>query len=97
MFESLALCFAFRCSASLNMTPGPTQSENAFYHTMSPMNAFWNSLETLLGLGVEPKDLMLVQNSLRERPTTFAIFDSRAWNGAATSALSKNKFDPDGS
>jgi len=29
------------------------------------MNAFWNSFETLLGLGVDPKDLTFVQISLR--------------------------------
>jgi uncharacterized membrane protein YcaP (DUF421 family) len=29
------------------------------------MNAFWNSVETLLGLGVEPKDLTFIQISLR--------------------------------
>ena len=29
------------------------------------MNALWNSFETLLGLGVEPKDLTFVQISLR--------------------------------
>lgn len=29
------------------------------------MNAFWNSFETLLGLGVEPRDLTFVQISLR--------------------------------
>src|SRR5213083_2190031 len=29
------------------------------------MNAFWNSFEILLGLGVEPKDLTFVQISLR--------------------------------
>jgi len=29
------------------------------------MNAFWNSFETLLGLGVEPKDLTFTQISLR--------------------------------
>src|SRR5438874_8950539 len=28
------------------------------------MNAFWNSFETLLGLGVDPKDLTFVQLSL---------------------------------
>jgi len=33
--------------------------------TILPMNAFWNSLETFLGLGVEPKDLTFVQISLR--------------------------------
>src|SRR5207253_4160111 len=32
---------------------------------MSSMNAFWNSFEMLLGLGVEPKDLTLGQISLR--------------------------------
>ncbi len=32
---------------------------------MLPMNAFWNSFQTLLGLGVEPKDLTFVQISLR--------------------------------
>jgi len=29
------------------------------------MNTFWNSFQTLLGLGVEPKDLTFVQISLR--------------------------------
>jgi uncharacterized membrane protein YcaP (DUF421 family) len=29
------------------------------------MNAFWNSFQTLLGLGVEPKDLTFTQISLR--------------------------------
>jgi uncharacterized membrane protein YcaP (DUF421 family) len=29
------------------------------------MNAFWNSFETFLGLGVEPRDLTFVQISLR--------------------------------
>src|SRR6476661_10176441 len=29
------------------------------------MNAFWNSFEALLGLGVEPKDLTFTQISLR--------------------------------
>jgi uncharacterized membrane protein YcaP (DUF421 family) len=29
------------------------------------MNALWNSLQTLLGLGVEPKDLTFLQVSLR--------------------------------
>jgi len=33
--------------------------------TVLPMNALWNSLETVLGLGVEPKDLTFVQISLR--------------------------------
>jgi hypothetical protein len=29
------------------------------------MNAFWNSFETLLGLGAEPRDLTFIQISLR--------------------------------
>jgi uncharacterized membrane protein YcaP (DUF421 family) len=33
--------------------------------TILPMNALWNSFETLLGLGVEPKDLTFIQISLR--------------------------------
>src|SRR5439155_14172161 len=33
--------------------------------TILPMNAFWNFLETLLGLSVDPKDLTFVQLSLR--------------------------------
>src|SRR5947207_2099368 len=34
-------------------------------YTILPMNAFRNSFETLLGLGVEPKDLTFIQISLR--------------------------------
>ena len=33
--------------------------------TILPMNAFWNSFASILGLGVEPKDLTFVQISLR--------------------------------
>src|SRR5437660_7420854 len=33
--------------------------------TILPMNAFWNSFETFLGLGVQPKDLTFVQISVR--------------------------------
>src|SRR6516225_2575086 len=33
--------------------------------TIPPMNAFWSSFETFLGLGVEPKDLTCVQISRR--------------------------------
>src|SRR6266566_3870526 len=36
-----------------------------FGDTIPPMNALWNSFETLLGLGVEPKDLTFIQISLR--------------------------------
>jgi len=37
----------------------------ACHDTIWSMNAFWNSFETLLGLGVEPRDLTFVQISLR--------------------------------
>jgi len=37
----------------------------ACHDTIQSMNAFWNSLETLLGLGLEPRDLTFVQISLR--------------------------------
>src|SRR5437773_12523303 len=33
--------------------------------TILPMNEFWNSFETFLGLSVEPKDLTFVQISVR--------------------------------
>jgi uncharacterized membrane protein YcaP (DUF421 family) len=33
--------------------------------TILPMNALWNSLETLLGLSLEPRELTFVQISLR--------------------------------
>ena len=40
--------------------------DKAFHgDTILPMNAFWNSFEAFLGLGVEPKDLTFVQISLR--------------------------------
>src|SRR5450830_1759815 len=38
----------------------PTQGD-----TIVSMNAFWNFLQTLLGLGLEPKDLTFAQISLR--------------------------------
>ncbi|PYK08732.1 MAG: hypothetical protein DME61_08835 [Verrucomicrobia bacterium] len=42
-----------------------TRDKASHGDTILPMNAFWNSFETLLGLGVEPKDLTFVQISLR--------------------------------
>jgi uncharacterized membrane protein YcaP (DUF421 family) len=40
--------------------------DKAFHDdTILPMNAFWNSFETFLGLGVEPRDLTFIQISLR--------------------------------
>src|SRR5690242_4492256 len=37
----------------------------AWGDTISTMNAYWNSFETLLGLGVQPGDLTFTQISLR--------------------------------
>ena len=42
-----------------------TRDKESSGDTILPMNAFWNSLETFLGLGVEPKDLTFVQISGR--------------------------------
>ena len=52
------------------------------------MNAFWNSFETLLGLGVEPRNLTFVQISLRG----IIVFLSR-WSqcGLDTNAHSRGK------
>jgi uncharacterized membrane protein YcaP (DUF421 family) len=44
---------------------GPRSTRLFWGDTISPMNALWNSFETLLGLSVEPKDLTFVQISLR--------------------------------
>ena len=41
------------------------RNEPSHGDTILPMNAFWNFLETFLGLSVEPKDLTFVQISLR--------------------------------
>src|SRR6266480_5569431 len=41
------------------------RAKSHFPAIQSSMNAFWNSFETLIGLGVEPKDLTFVQISLR--------------------------------
>jgi uncharacterized membrane protein YcaP (DUF421 family) len=47
-------------------TKGGTRSTGGFRAgTIPPMNALWNSFQTLLGLSVEPKDLTFVQISLR--------------------------------
>jgi hypothetical protein len=44
----------------------PSRRDKAFSgDKILPMNAFWNSVETLLGLGVEPRDLTFIQISLR--------------------------------
>src|SRR5689334_20941882 len=43
----------------------PTLDPRSWGATLFDMNALWNSFETLLGLGVEPKDLTFLQISLR--------------------------------
>lgn len=50
-------------------TPAATKASGAqkivCHDTLCLMNAFWDSFQTLLGLGVEPKDLTFLQVSLR--------------------------------
>jgi uncharacterized protein DUF421 len=53
---------ALRNNTSLRQ---PASANIACTCTMSSMNAFWNSFETLIGSGVEPRDLTFVQISLR--------------------------------
>ena len=43
----------------------PTLDPGSCDDTLFDMNALWNSFETVLGLGVEPKDLTFLQISLR--------------------------------
>jgi uncharacterized membrane protein YcaP (DUF421 family) len=61
---SVVLCHAKVSRASV---VGPAYpGDKAFSRDkILPMNAFWNSLGTLLGLGVEPMNLTFVQISLR--------------------------------
>jgi hypothetical protein len=61
---SLVLCHAKVSCASRAESAYPR--DKAFSgDKILTMNAFWNSFETLLGLGVEPRDLTFVQISLR--------------------------------
>ena len=60
----VVLCHAKVSRASRAESAYPR--DNAFSgDKILPMNAFWNSFETLLGLGVEPRNLTFVQISLR--------------------------------
>src|SRR4030095_10347965 len=60
----VVLCHAKVSRASCAESAYPR--DNAFSgDKILPMNAFWNSFETLLGLGVEPRNLTFVQISLR--------------------------------
>jgi hypothetical protein len=43
------------------------------------MNAFWNSIETLLGLGVDPGNLTFVQISLHAIVVFLVTDHSPAW------------------
>jgi uncharacterized membrane protein YcaP (DUF421 family) len=61
---SVVLCHAKVPRASRVRSAYP-RNKAASDDNMLVMNAFWNSLQTLLGLGVEPKDLTFVQISLR--------------------------------
>jgi uncharacterized membrane protein YcaP (DUF421 family) len=60
----VVLCHAKVCRASLVETA--YLRDNAFSgDKILRMNAFWNSFETLLGIGVDPKNLTFVEISLR--------------------------------
>src|SRR5437870_9172548 len=61
--RAVVLCHAKLCRASDSLAS--TRDKASSGDTILPMNAFWNSFETLLGLGVDPKDLTFVQISLR--------------------------------
>ena len=56
-------CDGFWCKRVVENRYAPDQAFHG--DTILPMNALWNSFETLLGLGVEPKDLTFIQISLR--------------------------------
>jgi uncharacterized membrane protein YcaP (DUF421 family) len=60
----VVLCHAKVSRASRTESAYPR--DNAFSgDKILPINAFWNSFETLLGLSVEPRNLTFVQISLR--------------------------------
>jgi uncharacterized membrane protein YcaP (DUF421 family) len=56
-------CDGFSCKRGF--ANGYARDKASHGDTILPMNAFWNSFETFLGLGVEPKDLTFVQISVR--------------------------------
>src|SRR5262245_23442408 len=60
----VVLCHAKVSRASGTESPYP-RDKVSWGDNILLMNAFWNSFETLLGLGVEPRDLTFVQISLR--------------------------------
>jgi len=61
---SVVLCHA-KVSRASAAGPAYPRDKTISGDKILSMNAFWNSFETLLGLGVEPKDLTFVQISLR--------------------------------
>jgi uncharacterized membrane protein YcaP (DUF421 family) len=60
-----AVVYATRRFPAQAATHQHVLATNLFRHKILPMNAFWNSFETLLGLGAEPQDLTFMQISLR--------------------------------
>jgi len=61
---SVVLCHA-KVSRASAAGPAYPRDKAISADKILSMNTFWNSFETLLGLGVEPKDLTFVQVSLR--------------------------------
>jgi uncharacterized membrane protein YcaP (DUF421 family) len=60
--------------------------------TILPMNAYWNFFESLLGLGVEPRDLTFIQISLRGI-TVFLVTLATVRIGHKRSLSRKTPFD----
>jgi len=61
---SVVLCHA-KVSRASSGEPAYPRDNTFSGDNILPMNAFWNSFETSLGLGVEPRNLTFVQISLR--------------------------------
>ena len=61
---SVVLCHV-KVSRASRAGPAQPRDKASSGDKILHMNAFWNSFETTLGLGVEPKDLTFIQISLR--------------------------------
>jgi uncharacterized membrane protein YcaP (DUF421 family) len=61
---SVVLCHA-KVSRASRAGPAYPRDKASSGDKILYMNAFWNSFETVIGLGVEPKDLTFIQISLR--------------------------------
>jgi hypothetical protein len=85
---SVVLCHAKVSRASRAESAYP-RDEAFSTDKILPMNAFWNSFETVLGLGVEPRNLTFVQISLRGI-IVFSCHAGRSAAWAQTLTLAEN-------